>query len=635
MLTFKFKAAKGLTYTAVLLCSLWLTACGGSSGDNLEVNTGGSANGDGSSNTPTAEGIHGRVSIGPVYDANVSLYKADTINFNKKLSEQADLLLDTTTTDNTSGAFSGLDSGNYNGPLLLVVSVDEDSSYYDVAGAASGSAAGTVSFSNVDLDTLLPANSFFPDSKAKRHLLFSLLPKPVLDEGVGVTTLTTMATLLASINHPSGMNVAQILDYNRAVTKTFFRWLPDGINLMPTAFDANTSAHSLDYSFDNDYTKHDMYALVLAVLADMGTGNSPALKAHQALLADIKSTKIDSLNGDYAHFFEVYEQWQTSLTKYTDAYATNDLKAKLTSNSYILPYHQVLTCDGVANGDHDGICAKIDGQYRNALTSNYTGRFHLENESRLDIKYVDITPESTTQWILELPVDITGPVTTSCDGDHKIKLQGDPVQASDESLYDCQITYEQVGRVVSGHFTAKVKNVTSGEVFDITEGRFRVTLPKSDDFIKGTFDGDSLEPTPSDVFVHIYQPEKYIHLISTDIDTFANWEVIITDLSKAKNGNTVTNTNCKPADKGLNSYVAAKNSTGIGHTNREDNHDCEIKFSINNGVLEGTFEMTDVKIVTDFDPSLNPIFHYGDANGSFKVYLPDGPVGYPSASFFK
>src|SRR5690554_7907172 len=355
----KFKTTKGIAFTAMFLSSLWLTACGGgsSSKDSADaVNNGGGATTD----TPSEEGIHGRVSLGPVYNATISLYKADDIDFSQKISDQSELLLDSATTSASDGTFSGLDAADYNGPVLLVVSVDTDSSYYDEAGATGSGAVGTVSFSNVDLDNLLPANTFFPDSISKSHLLSALLPKPDKDQAVGVTTLTTMATLLASINHPTGINTAQVLDYNKAVTETFFNWLPDGISIAPAVFDASTASNSLDYSFDNDYSKDAMYALVLAALADMGNGSHPALAAHRALLEDIKDTKLNGLNVDYANFMEIFNKWQTSLTDYTDSYATPDLKAKLTADSYILPHHQVLTCDGVANGDHDGICAKID-----------------------------------------------------------------------------------------------------------------------------------------------------------------------------------------------------------------------------------------------------------------------------------
>lgn len=628
----KFKTTKGIAFTAMLLSSLWLTACGGggSSEESAVVNNGGGA----STDTPSEEGIHGRVSLGPVYNAKVSLYKADDIDFSQKISDQSELLLDSATTSATDGTFSGLDAADYNGPVLLVVSVDAESSYYDEAGATGSGAVGTVSFSNVDLDNLLPANTFFPDSKSKHHLLFALLPEAEENQAVGITTLTTMATLLTSINHPTGIDTAQVLDYNSAVTKTFFNWLPDGISIAPAIFDASTASNSLDYSFDNDYSKDAMYALVLAMLADMGTGSHPALAAHRALLEDIKDTKINGFGGNYANFIDVFEKWQASLTDYTDSYATPDLKVKLVSNSYVLPHHQVLTCDGVANGAHDGICAKVDGQYRNALTSNYTGRFHLENSSRLDIKYVDITPASTNEWKLNIPVNVTGPVTTGCDSAHKIEVKGEPIQASFESLTDCQITYQRNGRVVSGSFSAKVSHTTSGEVYDVTEGHFRVTLPNSDDFITGNFDGNSLAPTPNDVFVHIYQPEKYVHLIAQSPDTNAGWEIVINNLGKAQGGATVTNTDCKPLNKGIYSYLSARSADGIANTNDDTNHNCKIEFTINNGVLEGTFEMTDVKVVTDIDASFNPVFHLGNASGSFKVYLPDGPSGYPSASLF-
>jgi hypothetical protein len=331
--------------------------------------------------------------LGPVYNANVSLYQAATIDFTQHLSSQTGLLLDSTTTNGTDGTFTGLDAGNYTGPLLLVVSVNANSSYYDESGAASNGAVGLMSFDSVDLNNLLPANTFFPDSKSAHHLLFALLPEPELDDGVGVTTLTTMATMLASSNHANGVDAAQVRDYNKAVTETFFREFPDSISIEPTAFDSNIATDSLDYSGDNDYTRNDMYALVLAVLADMGTGSYPALMAHRSLLEDGQDGKIDDLDGVFDNFTEFYSNWQELLLDYTDVYATNALEAKLILKSYILPRHQILTCDGVANGEHDGICAKIDGEYRNAMTSNYTGRYALETDDRLEIKYVDTNPE--------------------------------------------------------------------------------------------------------------------------------------------------------------------------------------------------------------------------------------------------
>jgi len=572
--------------------------------------------------------------LGPVYNANVSLYQAATIDFTQHLSSQTGLLLDSTTTNGTDGTFTGLDAGNYTGPLLLVVSVNANSSYYDESGAASNGAVGLMSFDSVDLNNLLPANTFFPDSKSAHHLLFALLPEPELDDGVGVTTLTTMATMLASSNHANGVDAAQVRDYNKAVTETFFREFPDSISIEPTTFDSNIATDSLDYSGDNDYTRNDMYALVLAVLADMGTGSYPALMAHRSLLEDGQDGKIDDLDGVFDNFTEFYSNWQELLLDYTDVYATNALEAKLILKSYILPRHQILTCDGVANGEHDGICAKIDGEYRNAMTSNYTGRYALETDDRLEIKYVDTTPGSTNKWLLELPVNITGPVTTDCNSSHQLKIQGDPVDATLEPLSDCQITYQKVGRVVSGNFISKLQYDSNS--YDVMDGHFRVTLPESDDSITGLVDGDDIVPDPGWAFVQSYQPKKYIHLISTTISA-DKWEIIIDDLGRAPDdGSQITNTNCKPAnvEKGTLSYIRASSSALTVNTNDVTNHDCEIKYSINNGVLEGTFTMTQVKIVTGSNTDLSPIFHLGDASGSFKAYLPDGPNGYPSTEPF-
>src|SRR5699024_945895 len=102
------------------------------------------------------------------------------------LSDQSGLRLGSATT-RLNGAFDAIDPGGYTGPILVVVSVNGDSRYYDVTAKTEKDFPTT---------GLLPANSFFPDSGASRHVLFAMLPHPM--ENIGVTTLTTIATMLAA-----------------------------------------------------------------------------------------------------------------------------------------------------------------------------------------------------------------------------------------------------------------------------------------------------------------------------------------------------------------------------------------------------------------------------------------------------
>lgn len=609
---------KALTIALTFILSALLTACGGSSSSD-----------DGGGKTEPAS-VSGAVSLGPVYGATVSIYKTEGLDFSEPLAAQDSLLLGRTDT-NDEGRFSQPNLGKYNGPVLLVVSVDNDSTYYDESTGSVLSFPGSGVFDN---------NTFFPDSDTGRHVLFALLPSPM--DNIGITALTTAAARRAAADNPSTpLNAERIRQLNAAIREALAPQL-HSILSQPSPFNSSTTTGSLGA------TESDEYALLLAALTDLAEGDvHPALAFLEALIRDLEDGSLDGGNTFYSSFTEFLTLWRTALEEFAQAYGNPDLQAAI--DNYAPPSQAVnddpqtddddenqgpnpnLTCEGLRNGEHDGFCGTFDGREIGYFTQLAIADADTSSD-RISISFFAPNGEDGNINV-GVPLN-AGPDVSCASGEAKIlasppeDLTGSPalLAASDDDQFshtDCNISVTRNGRVVELAIKGNLgqfKGISTSTV-GLTNGALRITLPDTDESFRAAVDGTTYE-TSETVRLLSYRPGKKLHLTVYDTSTSGSttglWNLSIDNLS----GNS-GQLSCNETDGDV--WLFYRDEQAEPEMIYRGDSGCTLNYSISNNTLTGSFSGSASRrpLNDPFGSSTSVRFN----SGAFKVYLPDGPAG--------
>lgn len=254
------------------------------------------------------------------------------------------------------------------------------------------------------------------------------------------------------------------------------------------------------------------------------------------------------------------------------------------------------TCQTLNNNEHDGICVTVDGNehsafYRNIFVDYRPG----ENKGNAQYHVAQKTGNYSGSFAVEFPLDQGA--SLNCDdlgvqitaalkvGSTTRNFTANPTEGS------CHLQYSQQGRVITGQYGGELED-GNGNTRTLTEGYFRISLEGASDHISGETDRELTK-----VDIDYYQPGGTIRFSAFPAtgNSDEQWTIWIADLSQPS-----------PASCD-GSYT--KNMVTYYDTNgneEDDYHSCEISYSVNNGVLSGTFS--------------------GDHEGSFSVSLPDGPL---------
>lgn len=250
-------------------------------------------------------------SLGLVQNATVNFYQAD------------DNTLIGSSDTGTTGVVQ-VNSGSYSGPVIVEVLGDNiDAMYFDEAAGA-----------------LVP----FPAGSA----LHALVPNAT--STVGVTPLTELAYQAALAQNLIPISASAVNQLNEAVRSA----LAPGLNSLlsvPTLIDSNTTAGSLA---DNEAGR---YALVLAALAELNSGNSsPALTTLNALVADLADGVVDGQNnGSPVQGAGYGANFIMAMTTALNAAANNFANAALQSNAASqAPANTQVDTSGISNGGGGG-----------------------------------------------------------------------------------------------------------------------------------------------------------------------------------------------------------------------------------------------------------------------------------------
>lgn len=104
------------------------------------------------------------VSLGPVANAAVVAFRADHLVPDVAQSEQRSAVLAAAVTNN-NGIATRLDLGDYSGPVLYAVMVDQNTSYYDDASKTTVQIPSNTFYSSghwFAIDVFFPTNKYAP-----------------------------------------------------------------------------------------------------------------------------------------------------------------------------------------------------------------------------------------------------------------------------------------------------------------------------------------------------------------------------------------------------------------------------------------------------------------------------------------
>lgn len=593
--------------------------------------------------------LSGRVSLGAVMQSTVSLYKGDALDFSKPLGAQEHLLLDSVITKD-DGSFVNIKVGKYSGPMLLAVKAKEGSRYFDES-------ANDVL--EIPQENLL-SNDIFPDAASGGYVLFAMLPGPM--ESVGITSLTTAATALAAGENKRGVSseppgqtggggqngaepglTKSAVEHTNERVREALAPKIDSILSEPDVVDEFTTAN--DLSADEG----GRYAAILAALAGVGAEAGgdlgPALAFIQALVTDLMDGQIHG--GDiYANFEAFIHQFIQALIAMVERYGNLLLQADIEDgyeptqlaeneggggNGDTGPDYKLsgFTCQDVIDGRTDGICGTVDGKsvgsyVRYSVLENIT--YHSQGGQRPSIFKEHV--KDSVLWSLAAKMDQASGTVTCEDADTEFTVRNDPRNPDEDGWQadtgnfkatSCEIHYTRVGNVVRGTFSA---TFTEGYAFgmwldpdseippfEITNGQFYATdLYRGDESMEGSYtltysiedevESQTLAPI-SDVLFSTYWPGEYavFHGIADPDDIFLlHWGVLIPNL------------NAPPSD-----WTCYYSYFG-------QNQACVLDMQVHADHWAGTLRSTVSEPENSFVES-------GEADLTFKVYLPNGPVG--------
>ncbi|HTN32899.1 MAG TPA: hypothetical protein VL091_02735, partial [Marinobacter sp.] len=184
---------------------------------------------------------------------------------------------------------------------------------------------------------------------------------------------------------------------------------------------------------------------------------------------------------------------------------------------------------------------------------------------------------------------------------------------------DCTLTFSKNGRVLTGTITANLgafKGVVEGnETVALTNATFRVTLPEAGEEIRANL-GGTIHKTSDEVTLVGYRPGRGISIAVQDTDAddapAGLWYLVIPEMS-----GTAGQVNC------------GKNWAAYHHQTEDPTviyktESCTMNYTISDNLLTGTFSGTATNYL-ETDPFNRVTVNLTD--GSFRIYLPDGPAG--------
>lgn len=271
---------KPLAYAVLLASPILLNGCGSSSSS-------GSPN-------PNPKEITVAPSLGKISDATVRLYKSDstTLLGTGELSSDGNILISY--------------SGSYAGPIVVVVSGDEDATYFDEA-------SGT----NINFVTGKQLRAIVPSGTTETT----------------VSMLTELAYQI-SLSNSIALTDTSVAQLNELVRQALTPELTSIISV-PLLFDSSTTTGALA----ND--ESGRYALRLAALAQLGSGATPALSIAEQLAQDFADGTLDGMAGSSAIAGLLYNsstfatELNTHLSTIAATYGSSALQTALSSYTAI------------------------------------------------------------------------------------------------------------------------------------------------------------------------------------------------------------------------------------------------------------------------------------------------------------
>ncbi|MCC1498116.1 hypothetical protein [Alcanivorax sp. 1008] len=376
----------------------------------------------------------------------------------KVFQEDGSTLLETSDTG-ADGAIEISYSGDYSGPLIVVVEGDADAEYFDEASSSM------IAFGpGKSIHAIVPAGS----------------------TEVTVTALTEIAYQIALLNDLV-LTDTVINQINEVVRLALAPEL-SSILLPPTLFDSSTTTGSFGT------TEADKYALRLAALAQLGSADAaPALTMAEQLAQDLSDGTIDGLQDGVAIVGLVYSvanfvtDLQTQLTAMATSFGTSALQTAVTSYTAVsttvdlsgLVSSLVPDGDGMALSDGNGATGTVG-----ETTYTFTGSI---GDGPLYI-YAPITgvglftsyngSDPITRWTISGLSDSPGTYSCGADGELpsvSLTLSGVPYLADDCSIEIISVSTTEV----EGRFAAHLLGTSDNEFGTVTDGYFRYETPST------------------------------------------------------------------------------------------------------------------------------------------------------------
>lgn len=283
-----------------------------------------------------------------------------------------------------------------------------------------------------------------------------------------------------------------------------------------------------------------------------------------------------------------------------------------------------LTCDGLRNGEHDGFCGTIKGTelgYFTRLMFNYSpGGDKLsvtftQPNGNAGSAQVGITLDAGNQLSCgsgKATVQVAGASIKGLPSRQLVANAGKGVEHT-----NCDMTISKQGRVITGTVSGDLGtfDYMSKDVAALTAGSFRITLPKAGENISATIGGKQHQVAGA-VTLTSYRPGRGASIRVTDRSTNSAWLLVLKGLS-ADSGTI----NC--GDNG--SWTTYRDGSETPRKTYQSNENCSINYRIKDNLLTGTFSGK----MQQYDTKKGPFnaTSINMTNGSFKIYLPDGPAG--------
>src|SRR5690554_86423 len=258
------------------------------------------------------------------------------------------------------------------------------------------------------------------------------------------------------------------------------------------------------------------------------------------------------------------------------------------------PSSYALSCQGVVDGNHDGICFKVE-KFATAVEQdvaffnrNYMGK--TNGDSAVFARFEGWDGLVTGVATIETPT--AGQSDFSCE-DWLITLPAEVDQQSRTLLggADCAATFTKDNEQYSGTFAGEFCALpcSNDRRYVISAGHFRFTLWGQGDFINGNIDGAAYNQNNDlNVFYHL-PGKKFILDGSTTADgSEPRWQLFIRNLDLLDNG-PVTNQACSYSYT-TGAYVSYYLKHESSQLSRYDMKSCQISFKKQGERLIGSFE---------------------------------------------